>query len=714
MSRKSKIIFPLLFVLIYALTGCGSSQETDFQISGASTSYKEEQSSFTSDMEKISAGKEAYIYKDFSSEYGRLMDYYVLQDGSAYFLYENALTQEIAASSAGYEHYILKYTKESDSYETLNLDIPNCYMENILVSPQGHLALAGADTTYLYRLNASASQDAGPEAFARIRADSRLGFLFTSDGGIVCMPVPGESYISYDLDTGNKNGVFLDKKHLYSGASDLYPYLQQAGDTILLVTGKGIYEKKANGWILQVSSEANSMSRSDFYAQGVWKGTQEDFYIKTGSTLYHYVKDDNIQKPEISLKLQSCVDYPLMKDIIAGYRTARPDVSVEYTCLEATLPGSRQEIDSMQQRMNAQIVSNSAADIYILDYLPRNAYQEKGYLAPLNSLAGEIMRKEDCFANIIKACYHQENIYFMPVCYSANMFVYRNELEGAIKDIFALAAYLDNHPHAQSLPPYTYAGNAEYCVDQMYRAYGQQLYQDGHITENTIRSFLTSMKTIFDRTNQTKASAAPMYTARYDKHASLMPDELWRLDAHQEGIMSAGPFSGSSYFLLFQGANMNGFSFTLNDYFIPELMLGIHSKTEWKEEAEDFIRYAFAYAHENASKLTSIPVFRDGLVPRMQNSLNRIHEKYRTTENHYIVTYGAENEARTLYAPTQEDYAMCYEPLLNGLKAIGQEPSLTDPVYLIYASSAISFLNGDITIEQAVDEIRSRLSLLEN
>lgn len=474
-------------------------------------------------MEKISAGKEAYIYKDFSSEYGRLMDYYVLQDGSAYFLYEKALTQETAASSAGYEHYILKYTKESDSYETLNFDIPNCYMENILVSPQGHLALAGADTTYLYRLNASASQDAGPEAFARIRADSRLGFLFTSDGGIVCMPVPGESYISYDLDTGNKNGVFLDKKYLYSGASDLYPYLQQAGDTILLVTGKGIYEKKANGWILQVSSEANSMSRSDFYAQGVWKGTQEDFYIKTGSTLYHYVKDDNIQKPEISLKLQSCVDYPLMKDIIAGYRTAR-----------------------------------------------------------------------------------------------------------------------------------------------------------------------------------------------YDRHASLMPDELWRLDAHQEGSLSAGPFSGSSYFLLFQGATMNGFSYTLNDYFIPELMLGIHSKTEWKEEAEDFIRYAFAYAHENASKLTSIPVFRDGLVPRMQNSLNRIHEKYRTTENHYIVTYGAENEARTLYAPTKEDYATCYEPLVNGLKAIGQEPSLTDPVYLIYASSAISFLNGDITIDLAVDEIRSRLSLLEN
>lgn len=59
------------------------------------------------------------------------------------------------------------------------------------------------------------------------------------------------------------------------------------------------------------------------------------------------------------------------------YQILHPNISISYKFAAHDEPKDRQEIDTLLKQVNAEIVSDHAADIYILDKLPWEDYVEK-------------------------------------------------------------------------------------------------------------------------------------------------------------------------------------------------------------------------------------------------------------------------------------------------------------------------------------------------
>lgn len=698
----------LLFLLgMGILSGCGQHGTKRFAVSEAAAQYREEKTVFTEEADRLSFGRAEFPYELYREKYGRLMDYCELENGDTYFLYQKEAEEK--AEAGRYEHVVLQYRRETASYEEIKLELPKENMEGIYASLQGRLVLAGTDAVFVYDLENKERNG------VQIKANGLAGVLLTDEDTLICMSSKQAVYQIYDIKSGKKKGEYLNLEQLYPSA-DTYPYLQQSGKDILLITKEGIYEKREDDWLLQVSSKGNSMYRSAFFPVSVWKGEKEDYYVKDRTCGYHYLTGEETAEAKTELKISSAVEIPFMRDMIISYESEHPKMSVVYSYQYPKLPDNQQEINTMIQRMGAELVSQNAADIYCLDYLSWQTYQERGYLEPLNELFKELEESGECFENVLNACKGENGYFVLPAYFDTNIFIYKEELKGISGDIFALAEYVKTHPAKEGLPPYTYGENPEYLVPQMYRAYGRQLYENGKVTKEAVEKFLSSMEVLLKRANATMPTEKRSHAERYTPFGNSVMDELWRMELHGEGNIIISPWTDRNKSWLSQALHMDGCEVSLGEELLPEILFGVHAKSENKTEAKEFLRYAFSYINEkNPYGNHGFSVFRNGPIENINATLTHYREEKSLTEDFRLpFAMGDKKEEYLLFVPTQEEYHAKWEPLMEQPNTVGQEPELTDKLYTIFGEPAIRYLKGELSLERATDEIYAGVSLWES
>lgn len=698
----------LLFLLgIGILSGCGQHKAQKFVVSETAEQYREEKTVFTEEADRLSFGRTEFPYELFQEKYGRLMDYCEVENGDAYFLYQKKAEEKTEVGR--YEHIVLRYRKEKTSYEELKLELPKENVEGIYASLQGRLVLAGTDKIFIYDLVREDEKNG-----MQIKANGLAGVLLPEEDTLICMSSRQAIYQIYDIKSGKKKGEYLNLEQLYPNA-DTYPYLQQSGKDILLITKEGIYEKREENWLLQVSSKGNSMYRSDFFPTKVWKGEKEDYFVKDRTGGYHYLIDETIAEAKTELKISSAVEIPFMRDMIVSYELEHPGVSIVYSYQYPKLPDNQQEINTMIQRMGAEFVSQNAADVYLLDYLSWQTYQEKGYLEALDGLAKELMESGECFENVLNACKGEEGFFVLPAYFDTNIFIYKDSLKSVSRDIFALTEYMETHSDEEGISPYTYGENPEYLVPQMYRIYGQQLYENGKVTKETVGKFLSSMEVLLKRANETMSAEKRKYLQQYTRFGTSVMDELWRMELHGEGNIIVAPWTDRNKLWMSQALHLEECEVSLGEQLLPRILFGIHTKSEKKREAEEFLQYAFSYIKEkNPYGSFAFSVFRNGPVDNINATLAHYQEEGLTEDFRIPFTIGEQEEEYPLFVSTEEEYHTRWEPLMEQPNTIGQEPELTDKLYTIFSEPAICYLKGELSLEKATDEIYSGISLWES
>lgn len=710
----SQIALTIFFLCL--LTACSSTQnikETS-DIESTEYHYVEERKELTD---------EPFPYEDFSKEYDTLQSYYTGETGDTVFLYQKKVVPQKKETESSeylirttvdntYEHHIIYYEKETNTYRELSLETENKRLDEIALAKDGTILLFYVDRAYLYH-----SDETVP--YADFPADSRGGFLFTEENQIACKAHISSPYFLFDLNTGDSCGEYLSTDFLYSTLTNYHTLLSESDSSFLLVTGAGIYEKtEKEEWILKVPSHKTSMYKPVFYPCKVWK-EQDSYLISDTAFTYRYNKVPVSDSKEILLKIVALEESDFIKESIINYQIEHPEITIEYEFLTTEKPASIQEYNTLLQKINAQIVSGQAGDIYLLDNLPWQSYQEKGYLTDLTELLSPYVSSEEYFSNIIQGMANEKGIFVAPLHFEADGIYCRSDFAPYVKSLSTISAYLQENPSYAGLAPYYYDSNIKsFFFPMLYHFYGHELYENGLVSEERLRNYLTDSKILYDRMKLAVQSARYPYQEKYRSRYYYVMSDMWQIVSHQAGNVCLYISSEGNVCFWTQTTRFEGYEMVGTGNFHPTMLLGLHSKAAENPEAKKLLQYlidctdSFNCKEGRMRNLIGIPVYKPAAGIWMENW--RIH---RTTQQELPNGYYLDSEYQEsfpIYLPVAED-ADSYVNYIDTFHTLGKDANpLTDPVYAVMEENIDGYYEGTKSLEQTVNEIYSSVRLIQN
>lgn len=711
-----KKTFLIFFILIISLTACKKNTE-NIQADSLSEEYsmkttwyyKEEQS----DYEKAAPPIEP------EGSYGELRDYYEMTNGEIYFLYQEDLTEEennnyrvnAPRENVEYKHTVIRYMPDENTFSTLALKTDSgTFLSHISVSENGTIILFDTLRAYVYLNGEEESKTDFP-------SDPRGGVLFLDEWHFICQPAMRSAYMVFDLRTGEKMEDYISKEFLQAGGMNGCTFLAGTLNEEILVTGNGIYEKDGNEWILKISSEKTSMGLASFWPNKVWK-EGEDYFIVSENTLYHYfLAERNGEEEEILLTIFSASESAFLKEAALQYQILHPNISISYKFAAHDEPKDRQEIDTLLKQVNAEIVSDQAADIYILDKLPWEDYVEKGILLNVDEAVKPLLGTGAYFDKVLNG-YHSENGTFaVPLFFRADCFVCKKEIKPYVQSLMTLAEYLKENPEEEGVTPFSYYNNVNgFFFPMLYHYYGDELYKDGKVTRENLEGFLKNAKIIYDRMGQDKEADYSYYPIKYNEFDNYVLDEMWQLLGCEKGGLSLYVIGDKNVIAVPQIFHYEEYEIFPGGQFHPVMLTGIHSRSKQPEEAEKFLQFLISYTKEYSEKENwacnniGIPVSRT--TPQVwlerwrEQNIERFEQGF-----YYDRNYG---EDYPVYLPKEGDGERLIKILEQASMPRGYASSLTDSVYGILVQGAEEYFKGEKTLEKTVDELYNRISIKQS
>lgn len=283
----------------------------------------------------------------FSEEYGNLLDSHTIENGDTYALYcqkqdgQNSFT-------------VTKQVKDSLSAKPLPLQFEESasYLF-ICADSSGNILLGDTTTLYLFKNESGESYQSFP-------AWPAGGMVITDDNAVICQTFSDSPYYILDLSTGSNKGIFLEKEFLFEQGKS-QPLLDGFYGQEMLITAAGLYTHSENSWVLQVPANGTSMSNGSFISRKIERGTNETYIVYDSGCQYTYsLKEIGEEEDtrQITLRVTVWQDRSTIKNALAEYQIANPDITIEYNFRCTDLPETEQEANALLQITNAEIVSS--------------------------------------------------------------------------------------------------------------------------------------------------------------------------------------------------------------------------------------------------------------------------------------------------------------------------------------------------------------------
>lgn len=643
-------------------------------------------------------------------DYGELADNCTTAAGDIFYLFQTDHSQ--VQDQPDFEYRIVRYGSDTQRFEEIPLVVsPELYIEKILVSEAGDILLFDWKRAYVYKKGASEPSVDFPAFFMG-------GAIFLDETRVACKAHVSSAYLVFDIMSGEKTEELLNADFLYGNSGNNNTLIDGYKDFFLLVTGDGIYERdKAGEWKLAVPSPKTSMFLSDFAPIEAWKDGEE-YYVADRSTLYHYSKAENTATEDVRLKVLSVCENSSLKEAMVYYQIEHPEVTIDYEILEQETPSDLQEMNAVLQRVNTRITSKEAADIYDLAYLPWEKYAKKGYLADLSEITEAYAESGDYYQKVLNAYAGENGTNAIPLYFYADFIFCGAQLAPYVGSIQEFAGYLAQNPDAQGLYPYYHKDNCYgFFLPMMYHFYCQDMYEEGVVTPESLRSFLESAKIIWDRLSEDEESAADPYRNAYKPY-----DSLGLAGIYDRDMMCAKGGKGA-VLLSMDGLQVNSVNaYHMEEYtrvptgrFHSALTIGVHQTSPQKETAMDFVKYLIEYT-KNASMvegkcydLGGIPVYKPAVAFWMENNEKELREVNEIEDGRFQGSF----DNLYIYLPVKEDGARLTEELETFDTPAPYASPLTDSFYGVLQDRSAGFFEGEKSLDRAVEEIYNGISLIE-
>lgn len=509
------------------------------------------------------------------------------------------------------------------------------------------------------------------------------------------LTVSNEKIVRYDITTGQPSGEFEIPEKNTTDYSEMTLFSDGEGG-IYASCRSGLYHTTENGtiWEQIIDGTLNYMSRPDFYAYQFYKMQDGSFtgLYQSGSSeqlmLFKYTFDETVAAvpPEI-LTVYALKENPTVRQAAAVMQKNNPQVRVE---LRIALGEDEKVTEDVVRALNTELLNKKGADVLILDGLPAKSYQRKGILADLGpalqSVRGEIL------PGVLDDYESNGQIYYLPARITMPVVSGSEEAKDALLSFDKMSTY-------EGTPPLLSPSLYEDVLRNAARLnYSQLFNEDGSITDENLRRYLTSVKAAGDR-GSVKVSFTEEDIERLDI-VNRGVTGRWNADYAKNKCASGTENLRSvedSMFALVTAKQKNTEIESANETYIPAAMIGINASSQNQKLAEMFVNILFEKDVQDASLSDGFPVRSTSL------------DSWVDTEKSYIVSYSENNSDFEIEAewPVKKDR----ELIINLVKNLETPAVVDETIMQIIIDGSKDYLSDKETVEGAIQTIGNKIGL---
>lgn len=615
------------------------------------------------------------------------------------------------------------------------------------VSREDMVAYAYGDDGYFYVLNHKSGKDEG--TLYRVSAtDGETKYLMDLDFYAWNINVLGgklfagndEGLHIYDLSTlqeleedigltelvkenlGVSNGSYATGFLLYPGKDE----------SVYVATDRGVYRHVLYGNVSELLIDGTLCSLgdisklfTDMYVEEDGDGMPVFYFLYDNLKLMRFAYDPEMPSvPEKTIHLYSLNEKSDVRLAITAYQSLHPEIYILYEVGMSGNDGVTRE-DALNN-LATRIASGEGPDIFLMDDLPLQSYENKGVLMDLSGLYGELKSEQNYFDNIVGALYTDEKLYTIPMMFHVPMLAGDAEILSGITDVESMVKAIEEYRMPKSGLRAGLLRPEATLQCMSFTHSGSWLKQDGSLDREALTEFLTLCKRLYE------ADRADISQEDLDYRMDIVEYRSDIFHSHYFVVRQMGSMVmnrhvfGDAFAIGDLGGNIkyefNYFYCVLkqiegSDYMLlpgkgntcmPEAMLAVNAATAVPEEACDFVKYMLSDYLEETELLSGIPISRDVLLAMEENPfIGEKNQPWETYSWHSLGTPDGEILS-TEVAWQREDVYAQYNKMLDSIDSVNCcEYELLDAVL----TGGAPALTGEKTIEETVDEIAKKVQI---
>lgn len=520
-----------------------------------------------------------------------------------------------------------------------------------------------------------------------------------------------EIFSSIDGTLASQDSVLDDvaKANAQGSATPGYlPVVMTKGmeeNSVVYANHQGVFYHQENGSVTEqlINGELCSLSDTTLMLSGIIMLNEKSYLISAMNSignvkLLKYVYDENASSvPEKQLRVYALEESSLLRQIVANFQSAHPDTFVKVEIGVSEENGIT--VEDALRTLNTDILAGKGPDILILDGMPAESYKNKGILADIKGILGEIDKTEGLFANIKSNYEENDSIYYLPSRFSIPA-VEGSDEAAAAGSTEALLSYAEGIKK-EGICVFPSSGATGMLKELFQADSAGWLTKEGTIDESKLKNYLQTAKGMYDldKSDRTQDNDGSFFS--YD----LLGYNLGTLSGAVSGRMmktnqiSIGTISGLEDLrnILSMEKEMGGiydiYAKQEVKSFVPYLMAGIVSGSEEKQEVVEFIQMIYGKECQMLSS-SGFPVNKaayQAVYEKMgEDDLEESGVAFSTEEGimggYQIIPLTQEafdsmtQKIESLNAPCITDRIVCDLVLEEGSKYLKDEQSLEDAV----------------------------------
>lgn len=390
-----------------------------------------------------------------------------------------------------------------------------------------------------------------------------------------------------------------------------------------------------------------------------------------------------------NLTIYTVWESSLLQQAAAMYHREHPEILISEKhiySIEDMYSGKEPDYDQIYRQLNTELLSGEAPDILVLDGLDIDSYTEKGLLADIGGVVAPLEESGELLSNITGAYVQEDGSrYIVPLQFQITLAIGRDVSAEDMATLEQLSGFLAGQQES-CLGPMT----VEELVDQFYPYFCGEIVKDGQLEREALGRNLEYLKGIADNSGIVSAHAEgeKMYN-------------FWNLPSKARIALGTGKGFRN---VMFPMAVMNyvGGDFTaFENCFLPSLQVGISAKSEYRDTAEDFLRFALSQSIQDTDYNTGFPVNRASLEKQEKEDRSDVAAVTTITNS----AGGEEMFEVDVYS------AETAEKLADICKSLDRPAAKDAKIREELIAALPEYLDGTRTLEETLDRLESALGM---
>lgn len=314
-------------------------------------------------------------------------------------------------------------------------------------------------------------------------------------------------------------------------------------------------------------------------------GNESNLYFLQKEQTKKNEKDKTDTGKNTVLKIYSLKENSMIRSSLAFFRREHTDISINYTVGYTGEDGF--SVSDAIRKLNTEIMADEGPDIIVLDNLPVEEYISKGVLEPVTDIVNE--KKDEIFFNMIEGYNKESEIFCVPTTFRIPVIIGNSEVVSAESS----KAVIDQMEQQES-PVLT---RQDFPYAAMYMFVTSDMVEKDGMNEEKLTAYYNDLLRLKEMGNVTdKIVGESDYSMNqtvdiFPYGESDVPSDIY----FGEAKAGVGQIAyADSYIKLNSARKQADIQFDyLNksggNYYIPTEVLGINSRSSYKDAAKEFL-----------------------------------------------------------------------------------------------------------------------------